>query len=103
MVFSPCGRKQKNWRIFIIYYFLFFIYSTVRLAWAGIQAAQHIVRLGAQELITGHCGPKAFRVLSASGVKIYTTAASNAAEALGLLKSGKLDELGGADVEGHWV
>ena len=30
---------------------------------AGIQSAQNIARLGAKALVTGHCGPKAFRVL----------------------------------------
>ena len=27
---------------------------------AGIQAAQHVVNLGVEAVITGHCGPKAF-------------------------------------------
>jgi len=40
---------------------------------AGIQTAQNIVELGATVLITGNCGPKAFKVLEAGGVKIYTS------------------------------
>ncbi len=39
---------------------------------AGIQAAQNVVNKNVEAVITGHCGPKAFRVLSTSGVKIYT-------------------------------
>jgi predicted Fe-Mo cluster-binding NifX family protein len=39
---------------------------------AGVQAAQNVVNSGAEILLTGHCGPKAFEVLSAAGVKIYS-------------------------------
>ncbi len=70
---------------------------------AGIQSAQNIARLGAKALITGHCGPKAFRVLGAAGVKIYNTSAATISEALGLYIAGKLTEAASADVEGHWV
>ena len=37
---------------------------------AGIQAAQTIAKAGAHALITGHCGPKAFRALEAAGIKV---------------------------------
>jgi len=40
---------------------------------AGIQSAETVARLGASCLVTGHCGPKAFRVLSAAGIKIFNT------------------------------
>lgn len=49
---------------------------------AGIQAAQTIVKAGASALITGHCGPKAFRVLEAAGVKVFNTDSPTIAEAL---------------------
>ncbi len=39
---------------------------------AGIQAARAVARLGANCLLTGHCGPQAFKTLSAAGVKVYT-------------------------------
>lgn len=69
---------------------------------AGIQAAEVVARLGGAALVTGHCGPKAFRVLLASGVKIYNTEARTVAEALELYRAGKLTEAKAADVEGHW-
>lgn len=69
---------------------------------AGIQSAETVARLGAKAVVTGHCGPKAFRVLSAAGVKIYNTDASTVAAALELYRSGKLIESSAADVEGHW-
>jgi predicted Fe-Mo cluster-binding NifX family protein len=37
---------------------------------AGIQAAQLIARAGANWLLTGYVGPKAFQALSAAGVKV---------------------------------
>jgi predicted Fe-Mo cluster-binding NifX family protein len=69
---------------------------------AGIQAAETVARAGAECLITGHCGPKAFRVLSASGIQICTGAEGSAAGAIAAFESGKLAQAGSADVEGHW-
>jgi predicted Fe-Mo cluster-binding NifX family protein len=70
---------------------------------AGIQAAETVVRSGAQAVVTGHCGPKAFRGLSAAGVKIYNTDQPTVAAALEAFKAGKLKPAESADVEGHWV
>ncbi len=70
---------------------------------AGIQAAQTIVKAGAEALITGHCGPKAFRVLAAAGVKVYNTDAPTVAEALARFRTGLLTEATSANVEGHWA
>ncbi len=70
---------------------------------AGIQSGQNIARQGVKALVTGHCGPKAFRVLQAAGIKIFNTSASTVAEALDQYRTGKLTEAGSADVEGHWA
>jgi len=70
---------------------------------AGIQSAETVARLGAKAVVTGHCGPKAFRVLSAAGVKIYNTDAPTVAAALEQYRAGKLLEAKSADVEGHWA
>ncbi|HOE33574.1 MAG: NifB/NifX family molybdenum-iron cluster-binding protein [Syntrophaceae bacterium] len=70
---------------------------------AGIQSAQNIARQGVKALITGHCGPKAFRVLQAAGIKIYNTNTATVSEAIDLYSAGKLAEAASADVEGHWV
>lgn len=69
---------------------------------AGVQAAQTVAGLGAEALITGHCGPKAFRVLQAAGVRIYAGADGTVAEALAALEQGRLQAASGADVESHW-
>ncbi len=69
---------------------------------AGIQAAETVARTGAKGIVTGHCGPKAFRVLSAAGIKIFNTNVTTVAEAIKLFRTGKLAEAQTADVEGHW-
>lgn len=70
---------------------------------AGIQAAQNVARTGAKHLVTGHCGPNAFKVLSAAGITIYTTDAPTISEALERFRSGSLTPANSADVEGHWT
>jgi predicted Fe-Mo cluster-binding NifX family protein len=70
---------------------------------AGVQAAALVCRSGAQAVITGHCGPKAFAALSAGGVNVYTGAEGTVANAVESLRTGALREAGSADVAGHWV
>ncbi len=70
---------------------------------AGIQAAQHIIQSGAKGVITGHCGPKAFRVLHAEGIAVYNCQAETVKEAIEQFKAGQLKLAQDADVEGHWV
>jgi len=69
---------------------------------AGIQSAETVARLGAGAVITGHCGPKAFRVLGAAGIKVVVGAKGTAAEAVEAFKRGELRPADSADVEGHW-
>ena len=70
---------------------------------AGIQAAQTASRHAAEYVITGHCGPKAFRALDAAGIKIVLVADGTVADAVEKLKAGEVEPSVGADVEGHWV
>ncbi len=70
---------------------------------AGIQAAQNVVNENVEAVITGHCGPKAFKVLSAAGVKIYTGAEGTINELIEKFKNNELRQAENADVEGHWV
>jgi predicted Fe-Mo cluster-binding NifX family protein len=69
---------------------------------AGIQAAQAVARAGANAVITGHCGPKAFRVLAAAGITVYTCDAATVQDALARYRAGTLTPLSAADVDGHW-
>lgn len=70
---------------------------------AGIQAAQNVVNQNVDAIITGHCGPKAFAVLSSAGVKVYTGAEGTIKEIIEKFKRGEIQETASADVEGHWV
>ena len=70
---------------------------------AGIQAARLVAERGADVVITGHCGPKAFRTLSAAGIKVVGGAEGTVAEELEKFKAGDLKPAGDADVEGHWT
>lgn len=58
---------------------------------AGIQAAENLVKAGAQVLLTGHVGPKAFAALQAAGVKVVQGLENvTVGEAIGRFKSGLL-------------
>ncbi len=70
---------------------------------AGIQAARLVGEHGAEAVITGHCGPKAFRTLAAAGIKVVVGAEGTVAEALEKFKAGDLKPADDADVEGHWT
>ena len=70
---------------------------------AGIQTGKKVVECKAQAVITGHVGPKAFSVLDAGGVAIYTGAAGTVTQAVEQFKAGSLRRTQSANVEGHWV
>ena len=70
---------------------------------AGIQAGKAIADQCIDALITGHCGPKAFKVLQNAGVKILTGAGGRVADAIDQFKKGELGIASEADVEGHWI
>jgi len=70
---------------------------------AGIQAAQNVVNLGVDAVITGNVGPKAFTALQAGNVKAYIGSAGSVSDAMEQLKAGRLECASKPNVEGHWV
>lgn len=70
---------------------------------AGIQAAQNVASTRAKVLISGHCGPKAYKVLNAAGIEVFLAKDLTVQAALDCYKEGSLKKLDGADVEEHWV
>jgi len=71
---------------------------------AGVQAAQFVVKLGAQAVISGAYGPNAFNTLSPAGIEMYlapTDETLTAAQALALFKAGKLSKAEAASHAGH--
>lgn len=69
---------------------------------AGIEAAGAIVLQGVKGLVTGNCGPKAFRVLRSAGVRIFNADAPTVSLALEQYRAGLLTEAVSANVNGHW-
>jgi predicted Fe-Mo cluster-binding NifX family protein len=69
---------------------------------AGIQAASNIVNSGAEVLLTGFCGPNAFKALSVGKVAVSNNAAGTVREAVQAYLDGKLPHSDNANVEGHW-
>lgn len=69
---------------------------------AGIQAATMLDRSGAEVLLTGHCGPNAFKALQAAKIGVANNAGGSVKEAVTAYVQGKLPLAEAADVEGHW-
>lgn len=57
---------------------------------AGAAAAQCVIRLKADVVITGTCGPKAAGVLAQAGVQVLSTEAEIVSDALAAWQAGKL-------------
>lgn len=70
---------------------------------AGIQAAETLSRLGAGLVITGHCGPKAFRALNAVGIEVVVGVGGTVTEAIDRFKAGELQPASAADADPHWA
>ncbi len=64
---------------------------------AGVQAAQKVVGFGADALLTGHCGPKAFQVLAEANVTIYSGFEGTVFDAVQAWKNGELEPLAAPD------
>lgn len=69
---------------------------------AGIQAAEAIVNGGAEVLLTGHCGPKAFRALKTAGIKIVLGVEGSVEAVIDKYSQGEYAFADSADVESHW-
>jgi predicted Fe-Mo cluster-binding NifX family protein len=69
---------------------------------AGIQTARNLADKGVKAVISGHVGPKAFAVLQAAHIEIYSVSGGTAGEALIAFKASQLLPLPQADVQGHW-
>ena len=69
---------------------------------AGIQAAKMISDKGAHVLLTGYCGPNAFKTLKAASVKVVNNATGTIREAVKSFTDGKLNVSDKANVEGQW-
>jgi predicted Fe-Mo cluster-binding NifX family protein len=69
---------------------------------AGIQAATLISNHGAGVLLTGHCGPNAFKALRAADIGVANTATGTVRQAVRDYEDGKLPLADESDVEANW-
>lgn len=69
---------------------------------AGIQAATAVSSKGAEVLLTGYCGPNAFKTLQAAGVKVVNDVSGTVKEAVASFSEGKYSFAEDANVDGHW-
>ena len=68
---------------------------------AGVQAAQTVADQGVKAVLTGNCGPKAFRTLGAADIEVFMGLDGTVKEAIATYKSGDLTPAGSANVEAH--
>jgi len=69
---------------------------------AGIQAAQLVIDRKPEAVITGNIGPNASSVLLNASIKVYSATGKTVQEAIESYKQGKLKELIGPNVAGHF-
>lgn len=69
---------------------------------AGIQAATTVSRKGAEILLTGYCGPNAFKTLQAGGIKVVQDVSGTVREAVALFSGGSMSYSEAANADGHW-
>ena len=69
---------------------------------AGIQAASMVNDKGAEVLLTGFCGPNAFKALKAAKIGVANDADGSVKDAVKAYLNGKLPLSDKANVEGQW-
>ncbi|MCP4719970.1 MAG: dinitrogenase iron-molybdenum cofactor biosynthesis protein [Desulfobacteraceae bacterium] len=69
---------------------------------AGIQAASGIADKGAKVLLTGFCGPNAYKTLEAADIKVANDATGTIQNVVDQYKAGKFEFATSANVDGHW-
>jgi len=69
---------------------------------SGIAAAQIVTSKGAGAVLTGSCGPNAYQVLEAAGVKVFTGVTGTVRSAVESYKAGRLANSTQPDISAHF-
>ncbi len=70
---------------------------------AGIKTGVMISGKGVAVLLTGFCGPNAFKTLKAANIKVVNEVGGNVKEAVVSFNEGKFSFADDANAEGHWI
>ena len=69
---------------------------------AGIQAATMVADKGAEVLLTGYCGPNAFKTVQAAGMKVVNDISGTVRQVVETFLKGDVTYSEDANVDGHW-
>ena len=69
---------------------------------AGIQAGKILADKKVEVLITGYCGPNAFKTLSAAGIQVVVEQSGTVKEAVDRFNRNELEFADQPNVEAHW-
>jgi len=69
---------------------------------AGIGTAQMVANKGAEVVLTGNCGPNAYRTLSAADIQVITGVTGKVRDAIEAYKRGEFQAVGQANVASHF-
>jgi predicted Fe-Mo cluster-binding NifX family protein len=69
---------------------------------AGIQAAVSVSSKGAEVLLTGYCGPNAYKTLAAADIKVVNDVSGSVREVVKAFKDGKFTFADSPNADGHW-
>ncbi|PID75227.1 MAG: dinitrogenase iron-molybdenum cofactor biosynthesis protein [Deltaproteobacteria bacterium] len=69
---------------------------------AGIQAGSMIADKEVSVLLTGYCGPKAFKTVTAAGIKVVADISGTVQEVVEQYLAGKLVYSDAPNAEGQW-
>ncbi len=68
----------------------------------GVQSAQLMSKKGVSVVLTGNCGPNAFRTFGAAGIEMITGISGCVREAVEQFKAGKLSYSSAASAQSHF-
>jgi len=69
---------------------------------AGIQAATMMSDKGAKALLTGFCGPNAFKILKGANIDVANDISGTVGDAVKAFNGGEVSFADAANVDGHW-
>ncbi len=69
---------------------------------AGIQAAASVSEKEAEVLLTGFCGPNAYKTLETADVKVGSDVTGSVRDAVKAFNDGTISFTDAANVDGHW-